>query len=326
MALAQRLPGGGVCLSADSMQIYRGMDIGTAKSTLEERGGIPHELIDIVEPDEERFTVDDWFTQARALEARILAEGRWPIVVGGTNLYVKAFIDGLFDGPTPDPVLRAELAGLDRAALRAELERVDPEAALRIHQNDRRRTERAIEVFRLSGRPISAWQQQWNPTDAEQIAQSLSERGDQPPTHRRHQLRIIGLDYEAEEINPRINSRVRDMVARGLVEEVRRLHAAGRLGLQAREGLGYSQIIDHLEGRLSLEEAIEAIKIGSRRYAKQQRTWLRRFRVLPNALFLRAAGLPFETLVEKALAHALRGAEESPGEGGGQAAGEPVAP
>ncbi len=292
------------------MQIYRGMDIGTAKSSLDERQGIPHELIDIVEPDEERFTVDDWLGRARELEARTLAAGRWPIVVGGTNLYVKAFIDGLFEGPPPDPRVRAELAERDLETLRAELERIDPTAAARIHRNDRRRTERAIEVFRLSGRPISEWQRQWDSTDPERLAQ----------------IRIVGLDYDAEEINPRINARVREMLARGLVEEVRQLHAAGKLGLQAREGLGYGQIVDHLEGRLTLEEAIESIKIGSRRYAKQQRTWLRRFRVLPNAGFLKAAGMPFETLVEKALAHALGRPEQGPVGAAGQSGNEPVAP
>lgn len=285
IALAQRLPGGGTCISADSMQIYRGMDLGTAKPTAEERAAAPHELLDLVEPDDERFTVERWLALAHEAVARARAEGRWPIVVGGTNLYVKAFVDGLFEGPPPDLALREALNGATTEALRRELEAIDPRAAERIHSNDRRRTIRAIEVFRATGQTISSLQSQW----------------DRPDPARFESLRIVGLDYPVESINRRINARVKQMLEAGLLEEVEALHRAGRLGRSAREALGYKQLVDHLEGRCSLEEAVEAIKIGSRRYAKQQRTWLRRFRALPGTRWFDAESLGPEALADAVL-------------------------
>lgn len=271
IALANELPSGGECLCADSMQVYRGMDIGTAKPTPEERDQAPHHLLDLVDPSEDGFTVDRWLELAESAIADIRARHRIPIVVGGTNLYVKALLEGMMDGPEPDDALRAELERTPIEDLRAELERVDPEAASRIHPNDRKRTLRAVEVFRLSGQPLSAQQQQWD-------------RGAV-----RADARIIGLDYPAEVINRRINARVKAMVEAGLVDEVRALHDAGALGRQAREALGYKQIIEHLEGQYTLAEAIEQVKIRTRRYAKQQRTWLRRFRAWPNSLWLDAS-------------------------------------
>ena len=281
LALAERL--GGVCIGADSMQVYRGMDIGTAKPTAEEQARVPHELIDLVEPDAPGFTVDRWLALAHDAVERTTAAGRWPIVVGGTNLYVKAFVDGLFDGPAPDPALRAELASLPREVLRRELEGCDPDAARRIHPNDQRRTIRALEVFRQTGVPISQHQQQWDRQAPDRFAS----------------LRIVGLEMAVETLNRRINARVRAMMDAGLLDEVRRLWAARRLGVQAREALGYRELIDHLEGRVDLEEAVERIKIGSRRFAKQQRTWLRRFRTFPGALWTDATA---PDLLERVLA------------------------
>jgi tRNA dimethylallyltransferase len=262
--LAQRLPGGGECISADSMQVYRGMDIGTAKPTAAERALVPHHLIDISDPAVSDFTVDRWLKAAERCIAEIRARGKWPIVVGGTNLYVKALLEGMFEGPAADGNLRNQMEDLPIDRLREELERIDPEAAARIHRNDRRRAIRAIEVFRGTGQPISALQSQWN----------------------RRQVRkdalVIGLDYPAPVINRRINTRIRAMMDRGLLDEVRRLRESDRLGPQAREALGYKQILEHLEGHLSLEDAVEQIKIRTRRFAKQQRTWLRQFRALPR--------------------------------------------
>lgn len=291
--LARALPGGGVCIGADSMQVYRGMEIGTAKPTAEERAAAPHALIDLIEPDDDGFTVDAWLALARAEVARTRAAGAWPIVVGGTNLYVKAFLDGLFDGPPANAALRDRLAQRTVPELRAELERVDPAAAARIHPNDRRRTIRALEVFDATGRPLSEHQRQWR--DAERPAPQARAADDQPPTF------IVGLDYPVESINRRINARVKAMMDAGLLEEVRALHSANRLGRQAREALGYKQLIDHLEGRISLEDAIEQVKIASRRFAKQQRTWLRRFRVLPNARFFAADGMDPDSLLDEVL-------------------------
>lgn len=265
--LSQTLAGGGECISADSMQIYHGMDIGTATPTMDERGGVPHHLLSVTPP-KLPYSVDDWLTAATAAIADIRARGRWPVVVGGTNLYVQALLFGLLDGPPPDPELRKELAALDPAELRAELERRDPEAATRIHPNDVRRTIRAVEFARSTGTPLSAAQVQW--TDA-----------------CRRDVMILGLDWPLEAINPRINARVNSMMEAGLLEEVRDLHERSMLGEQAAAGVGYAQLIDYLSGRCSRDQAIEQIKIRSRRLGKQQRTWLRRFRILPNLTWIK---------------------------------------
>jgi len=266
--LAACLPGGAEIVSADSMQVYREMDIGTAKPTPRERSIVPHHLIDTIDPADDTYSVDRWLTEANAVIESIRGGSKWPIVVGGTNLYVKALLEGLFDGPPASPAVRADLARTDLGALRDRLIRVDPAAARRIHPNDRRRTVRALEVFAATGRPITQMQREWDAGRA------------------RDDAVVIGIDMPVEVVNRRINARVRDMIERGLVEEVRRLHEAGRLGRQAREALGYKQLIAHFEGRASLDDAIERIKILTRRFAKQQRTWLRRFRAYPRSHWL----------------------------------------
>ena len=269
--LANALPGGGVCLCADSMQVYRGMDIGTAKPTAAEQAAAPHELLDLADPREDGFSVAVWLEQLEARLAVHRAAGQWPVIVGGTNLYIQTLLEGLFDGPPPAPEVRAELAALDRPALRTRLETVDPESAARIHPNDIKRTIRAIEVFETTGTPLSAQQQEWH-------------RGTI-----REDVIIIGLDWPVEAINRRINARVRAMMEEGLLDEVRQLHDAGALGPQAAEALGYKQLLDHLDGRMSLDDAVEQIKIRTRRFAKQQRTWLRRFRTHPRSHWIAAA-------------------------------------
>lgn len=254
-------------ITADAYQIYRGMDIGTAKPTIDERRGVMHHLIDVVEPTES-FTVSDWLAAAESAVADVRARGRIPIVVGGTHLYIKALLDGLFEGPDPDPALREELRALPAHARRAELERVDPEAAARIHPNDERRTIRALEVFRQTGTPISVHQQQWDRTT-------------------RTDCVLFGLDWPVELLNPRINARVKGMMERGLLEETRALNP--RLGKQAREALGYKQLVEHLAGRAMLDDAVEQIKIETRRFAKNQRTWLRRLRNQPGSIWIDVA-------------------------------------
>ncbi len=258
----------GEVISADAFQVYKGLDIGSAKPTLAERQGVPHHLIDAIEPTEP-FTVHDWLAEAERLIADIRARDRVPIVVGGTHLYVKALLEGLFEGPEPDEALRAELRATPLPHLRAELERVDPAAAQRIHPNDDRRTVRALEVYRQTGTPISELQQQWD--------RAKSARPD---------ALLVGLDWPADRINPRINARVRQMMADGFLEEVRALEASDRLGPQAREGLGYKQLLAHLRAELSFDDAVEQIKIETRRFAKNQRTWLRRLRATPNSVWL----------------------------------------
>ena len=257
-------------VTADAYQIYRGMDIGTAKPTVKERRGIRHHLIDIVEPGES-FTVSDWLVAANAAIDEIRSRGVVPIVVGGTHLYIKALLDGLFEGPDPDPALRELLRVTPAAERRAELERVDPAAAGRIHPNDERRTLRALEVFRQTGSPISQLQSQWD-------------------KETRTDCTLIGLDWPSELLNPRINARVKSMMERGLLEETRGL--LPRLGLQAREALGYKQLIEHIEGRCTLEDAVEKIKVETRRFAKNQRTWLRRLRLTAGSVWIDAGATP----------------------------------
>ncbi len=297
--LARRLAAGalpgfgpGEIVTADSMQVYRGMDIGTAKPTPAERSGVPHHLIDIREPSE-AFSVDEWLGMAEATIADILARGGTPIVVGGSLLYAKAFLEGLFEGPPADDALRSELEGLDPQERRRMLETVDPEAAIRIHPNDLRRTIRALEVHRLTGQPISDLQRQW-------------ESGATRPG-----AVVIGLEWPTEALNRRINARVKAMIDDGLLEEVGDLWLAGKLGRQAREALGYKQFVEEFEkdprlaerGRrtAAIEAAIEAVKIETRRFAKNQRTWLRRLKAVHAGCWLESATIPPEQWVEQAL-------------------------
>ncbi len=279
-------------VTADSMQVYRAMDIGTAKPSPAERQGIPHHLIDIVEPTEP-FSVDQWLGLAESCIDQLRASATLPIVVGGTHFYIKALLEGLFDGPAGDPALRQELTAMDPTLRRAELHRVDPQAAARIHPNDVRRTVRALEVYRTTGIPISTHQQQW---DTGRV---------------RPDALLVVLDWSTEDINRRINARVKQMIEQGLVEEVRALWQAGRMGPQAREALGYKQLIAALEGLEPLDKAIERIKIETRRFAKNQRTWLRRLSATPGALRIPMPQSSIEAAVGTILHH-LAGASDSP--------------
>ncbi|MFT5423214.1 MAG: tRNA dimethylallyltransferase [Phycisphaerales bacterium] len=267
-------------VSADAFQIYRRMDIGTAKPSAEEQAAVRHHLIDLIDLAEpagsaEPFTVHDWLGLANELTADLLARGITPIVVGGTNLYVKAYLEGLFDAPEPSEAIRAQVAAMPQAERRTVLQDADPEAFGRIHAADERRTGRALEVFLQTGTPISELQQQWD------RAKSL-----------RPGVQLIGLDWPIEAINRRINARVKGMVEAGLVEEVRGLWEAGLFGGQAGEAIGYKQLIPHFEGgpdAPALEACIERIKIETRRLGKNQRTWLKRFRAVPGARWFEGA-------------------------------------
>ncbi len=266
IALANHVAG--ECICCDSMQVYRGMDIGTAKPTPDEQRQAPHHLIDIADPAGSDFSVDHWLRLADEAINNTTKRGNVPIVVGGTNLYIQALLEGMFDGPPPDEALRAELAKWSLDDLKAELGHIDPEAAARIHLNDRKRAMRAIEVHRATGKPISQLQGQW------------------AEPKQRDNVFIVGLDWPVEQINRRINARVKKMIAGGLVDEVRALHEQGKLGPLAREALGYKQILASMRGEMTMDEAIEQIKIKTRRYAKQQRTWLRRFRTHSDAIWI----------------------------------------
>ncbi|MBC24104.1 MAG: tRNA (adenosine(37)-N6)-dimethylallyltransferase MiaA [Phycisphaerae bacterium] len=268
MGIAESIEGGGECISADSMQIYRGMDIGTAKPTARQRQQVRHHMIDVANPHDSGFTLATWLQGARESIEDVFSRGRRPIVVGGTNLYIKSLLSGFIDGTEPDPARRAELDRMDTEQLRTMLESRDPESAQRIHRNDRRRTIRAIEVFDSTGKPISALQEHWQ-----------SESGPDP-------FILVGLSMDRELLNRRINSRVGRMMEEGLLQELEQLLQDGPLGRQAREAVGYKQLLEMMEGRCSLEEAREQIKIQSRRYARQQATWLKRFRPLQNSIWL----------------------------------------
>ncbi|MFQ5429671.1 MAG: tRNA (adenosine(37)-N6)-dimethylallyltransferase MiaA [Phycisphaerae bacterium] len=256
---------GAEIVSVDSMQVYRRMDIGTAKPAVAERDRVPHHLIDVAEP-HESFSVARYVELADAAIADIAARGRRPLLVAGTPLYLMGLMYGVFDGPSADAAFRAELRrraereGL--AALHEALRRVDPVAAERIHPNDYKRIERALEVHELTGKPLSVQQAQWS------------------SEHMRYPATVVGIRREKEDASRRINARVRAMIRAGLVDEVHSLLAEPwGLGEQARQALGYAQIIEHIEGRMSLEAAIERIKIQTRRLAKHQRTWFRKFRM-----------------------------------------------
>ncbi|MEM0914969.1 MAG: tRNA (adenosine(37)-N6)-dimethylallyltransferase MiaA [Planctomycetota bacterium] len=296
VALAERLDG--EVISADSMQVYRHMDAGTAKPTPDQRRRAPHHLIDVADP-REPFTVADWLALAERAIADITARGKHPIVVGGTNLYLNALLRGLMPGPEPDAALRTELNQLDNADLHAKLAAADPAAAARIHVADRKRLVRALEVIALTGEPISAQQTQWQEPDS--TPNHISEISNLKSSTYRHDPILLGLAWGTDAINHRINKRVRamffpdkepdlapDVVPAGesLPDEVARLDAAGLLGTQAREALGYKQVLAYLhrdEPALAdptiktLDDAFKRTKVLTRRFGKQQRTWMKRY-------------------------------------------------
>ncbi len=260
--LARRL--GGQIVSVDSMKVYRRMDIGTAKPSAEARAEVGHHCIDVVEPSES-FSVARFVEAADDAVRRIADHGDVALAVGGTSLYIKALREGLFEGPSADEALRETLrqrAGREGTdALHHELAGVDPEAADRIHPNDEKRIVRALEVYRATGRPISDLQRQWDAAGP------------------RYAGAMIGLRRDKADQSRRINARARRMVQMGLREEVEALLSEPEgLGDQAAAAVGYAEMIDHLAGRCSLEDALERIKINTRRLARKQRTWHRRFR------------------------------------------------
>ncbi len=262
----------GQVVTADAYQIYSDLNIGTAKPTPKEQSGIKHHLMDIVGL-KDRFTVHDWLGRAEPLVSSLRAQGITPVLVGGTNLYIKAFLDGLFQAPEPSEEVRAQVEEMPQPQRRAMLSEVDPDAHARIDAADIRRTRRALEVYLQSGTPITALQQQW---DAEKPI--------------RPEAVLVGLDWPVEAINARINLRVKHMIEQGLVEEARALFEADAFGPQSREAIGYKQLIAHFEGRCTLDEAIERIKIDTRRFAKNQRTWLKRLRAREGSIWVNAEG------------------------------------
>ncbi|MBX6313239.1 MAG: tRNA (adenosine(37)-N6)-dimethylallyltransferase MiaA [Isosphaeraceae bacterium] len=257
VALAQRLDAEVIAL--DSMTLYRGMDIGTAKPTLEERAGVPHHLIDVLDP-WESASVAAYRAWALEAAAAIEARGRRVLFVGGTTLYLKALLRGLFEGPAADPErrrgLEEEADRLGDTALHRRLAALDPVTAARLHPNDRRRVIRALEVIAVTGRPLSALQ-----TEHERPAEGVT---------------VFALERPREVLHDRINRRVMQMFADGLVEEVRRLQAGPRpLHPVPAQGVGYREVLALLAGEASRDETIARIQARSRQFAKRQMTWFR---------------------------------------------------
>ena len=250
-------------ISIDSMKVYRRMDIGTAKPPKEARQRIKYHLIDLVEPSDS-FSVGAFIDAASDSMEQINRRGRKIVAVGGTALYIKSLLYGLFDGAGTDEQIRTELRARAEAEglaeLHRELTKIDPDAAERINPNDARRIVRALEVYQLTGKPISSFQKQW---EQRQI---------------NHDWTIIGLRREKADASSRINKRVKKMIEAGLVDEVKGLLDDEKpLGKQARCAIGYAEIIEHLNGQTSLDDAVELVKINSRRLAKGQRTWFKTF-------------------------------------------------
>jgi len=250
-------------ISIDSMKVYRRMDIGTAKPPKEARQRVKYHLIDVVEPSDS-FSVGAFIDAASDAMEQIKSRNRKIVAVGGTALYIKSLLYGLFDGAGTDENIRTELRARAEAEglaqLHRELTKIDPEAAERINPNDARRIVRALEVYQLTGKPISTFQKQWEQRQM------------------KHDWTIIGLRREKADASSRINRRVKKMIDAGLVDEVKSLLDEEKpLGKQARCAIGYAEIIEHLSGQTSLEDAIESIKINSRRLAKGQRTWFKTF-------------------------------------------------
>ena len=276
LELARTLPGGGEVVCADSMQVWRGMDIGTAKPTAAERAAVPHHALDLADPHRDAFTAAAWLACAEQAIESIRARDRWPIVVGGTNLYLRLLMEGMTKDAASDPAVRAELDARETPDLRRELESTDAATAATLHPNDRRRTIRALEIARLTGAPASASRKQW------------SDAAPRMPEH----MRLIGLDWSVEAINTRINARVQHMLDAGWKHEVHALLNAGPLLAQPLEAVGYRELSDAAEGRISLAVAVEGIKVRTRRFAKQQRTWLKKFRVAENSFWIEADNSP----------------------------------
>lgn len=246
-------------ITADSMQVYRGMDIGTAKPTAEERARIPHHLLDVVEVGE-TYDVARYRREALEAAAGILERGKRPLIVGGSGLYVRALRLGLFEGCKRDPEVRKKWLSIGEnkgmTYLHHILERVDEVSASRIAPSDTRRVVRALEHFEITGKPISAMQTQWVGAGEQDV--------------------IVGLDRPRKTLHERCNERVLEMLKKGFLEEVRRLLERLEKSDTAGQAVGYREAIDHLRGRCTHAEMVDLIQRHTRQLAKRQLTWFRR--------------------------------------------------
>ncbi len=281
IALAQKL--NGEIISCDSMQIYRGMDIGTAKPTAEELAAAPHHLIDIVDPDAE-FSCADYKTLAESAIADITSRGKLPIFCGGTGLYLDNVLYGNdFSSCARSDELRAELDRLDTVELHLKLRALDPASAEAIHPNNRKRVIRAIEICTLTGRTKSEWD-------------ALSRRNGSP-----YEACVIMPDRDRDALYRRIEERVDMMISDGLAGEAEKIRCeyGDRLSSTASQAIGYKELYNYLDGKMSLASAVENIKTATRNYAKRQLTWFRhRGYVRPVPI---PEGMDFEEIVNLSL-------------------------
>ncbi len=257
VALAERL--GGEVISADSVQVYRGLDVGSGKPTTEERRRAPHHLVSVLDP-MEHVDASSWANRATRAVDDVRARGKVPIVCGGTFLWVKALLFGLAEAPSANPELRARHRALaeaqGRAALHDRLRAVDPDGAERLHPNDLVRVSRALEVFELTGRPLGAWQKEHG------FAQA------------RHRAKLVAIPCDGAVLTERIRTRVRGWLAEGWIEEVEGLVASGAGDARALGSVGYAQVRAMLAGKLPRAELETAIVRATRVFARRQRTWL----------------------------------------------------
>lgn len=259
LALALAEQRGGEIISVDSMQVYRGLDLGTAKPTAAERARVPHHLIDVTELTE-TFDAAKFVVLAEKAVREIQSRGRIPIFCGGTGLYFKAYLEGLGEAPPADEKLRAELEATPFVELLRELEQRDPVTFAKIDRNNPRRVIRALEVIRITGKPFSQQRAEWQ------------SKVQSPKSKVIHALNRSSVDLHA-----RINARVEDMFAAGLVEETRQLLQRGlEQNKTAMQAIGYRQVVEHLRGERSLPDTMELVKIKTRQFAKRQLTWLRK--------------------------------------------------
>ncbi|HTR38024.1 MAG TPA: tRNA (adenosine(37)-N6)-dimethylallyltransferase MiaA [Bryobacteraceae bacterium] len=272
LAIRIALEVGGEIVNCDSLQLYRGFDVGTAKVPLSERRGVPHHLVDLLEPDQ-LFTAGDYSRAATAVLREIAARDRVPIVVGGTGFYLRALLEGLFPSPPRDAALRARLSRREAqrpGSLHRILGRLDPAAAARIHPNDKNKTLRALEVRLQAGRPMSL----------------LFEQGRTALTGFRP-IRV-GLDPPREMLYDALNARAVRIFEHGLIAEVRALLARGvPPDAKPFESLGYKQALQAVQGRMTEQDALESTQLETRRYAKRQLTW---FRKEPGVHWLKGFG------------------------------------
>jgi len=254
----------GEIISADSMQVYRGMDIGTAKPTAEERQGIPHHLIDVRDPSDE-WTVSDFVSECSRISAKVKSKGKIPIIVGGTGLYLWSLVEGFsFPITSADKELRARLETIPTATLYSQLSTIDPVASAKIHPNDKKRLMRALEVFELTGKPISELQKLRIDEPRRSVAGS--------------KYSLFCLTLPRDLLYKRIEERVDAMLAQGLVKEVRGLLARYSPTLTSLQALGYKEVVEYLEGRWNKETMVAELKKRTRNFSRRQLTWFRRFK------------------------------------------------